>query len=145
MTADPYTRRLLIRASSGQIMQIKQVLLSYGETGTGSYVGTPGPRLPIRSISVGDRDPEKILRMLQQVVKGARDQGIPVAVCGEMAADPLLVQLLVGLGLRELSVQPRAIGPVREALRKLNVKQSERLALEALEDPAGSKLAHRLR
>ncbi|MCH7688855.1 MAG: hypothetical protein IH899_19595, partial [Planctomycetes bacterium] len=70
VTADPYTRRLLIRASSGQIMQIKQVLLSYGETGTGSFVGTPGPRLPIRSISVGDRDPEKILRLLQQTLEG---------------------------------------------------------------------------
>jgi type II secretory pathway component GspD/PulD (secretin) len=70
VTADPYTRRLLIRASASQVIQIKQVLLSYGETGTGSYVGTPGPRLPVRSISVGDRDPEKMLRMLQQMLQG---------------------------------------------------------------------------
>ncbi len=83
--------------------------------------------------------------MLQQVVNGARDEGIPVAVCGEMAADPQLVQLLIGLGLRELSVQPRAIGPVREALRELHVEESKRLTLEALAYPAGSKLDHRLR
>jgi phosphotransferase system enzyme I (PtsI) len=86
-----------------------------------------------------------VLRMLQQVVNGARDEGIPVAVCGEMAADPQLVQLLIGLGLRELSVQPRAIGPVREALRELHVEESKRLTLEALAYPAGSKLDHRLR
>ncbi len=86
-----------------------------------------------------------VLRMLECVVNGAREQGIPVAVCGEMAADPQLVQLLLGLGVRELSVQPRAIGPVREALRNLDLQASERLALEALGYPAASELDHRLR
>jgi phosphotransferase system enzyme I (PtsI) len=86
-----------------------------------------------------------VLRMLQSVVRGARSQGIPVAVCGEMAADPQLVQLLVGLGLRELSVQPRAIGRVRDAVRMLDVEQAKGLLAEALEVPVGSKLDHRLR
>ena len=85
-----------------------------------------------------------VLRMLKQVVSGAREQDIPVSVCGEMAADPELVQLLVGLGLRELSVQPRAIGPVREAVRKLSVGDCKRLSQEALEYPAGSELDHRV-
>jgi phosphotransferase system enzyme I (PtsI) len=86
-----------------------------------------------------------VLRMLRAVVEGARDRGIPVAVCGEMAADPALAQLLVGLGIRELSVQPRAVGPMREAVRGLNVGEAKRLTLKALVCPAGSKLDHRLR
>jgi phosphotransferase system enzyme I (PtsI) len=78
-----------------------------------------------------------VLRMLKLIVDGARGWGIPAAICGEMAADPELVQLLIGLGLRELSVQPRAIGPVRQAVRDVDVKEAERRAQAALADPDG--------
>jgi phosphotransferase system enzyme I (PtsI) len=58
-----------------------------------------------------------ILRMLRFVLKAGEMQGVPVSLCGEMAADPALVPVLVGLGFRELSCPPRAIPPVRDAVR----------------------------
>ena len=48
------------------------------------------------------------------MARAARRRGIPVAVCGEMAADPVLLTLLVGLGLTEFSMAPTAI-PRRQA------------------------------
>ena len=57
-----------------------------------------------------------VLRLIKFVVDAGARQGIPVSLCGEMAADPEFVSLLLGLGLRELSVQPRAIPGVREAI-----------------------------
>ena len=55
-----------------------------------------------------------IIRAIRLVVRAGRHAGIPVAVCGEMAADPVLLTLLVGLGLREFSMAP--IGhPARQA------------------------------
>jgi phosphoenolpyruvate-protein kinase (PTS system EI component) len=50
-----------------------------------------------------------------------------------MAADPASTALLIGLGLRELSVQPRAIPAVRDAIREVDSKDAGRLAEEALE------------
>src|SRR5205085_1442273 len=50
-----------------------------------------------------------IIRMIRFVSRAGRRRGIPVSVCGEMAADPLLLTLLVGLGLTEFSMAPTAI------------------------------------
>jgi phosphoenolpyruvate-protein kinase (PTS system EI component) len=58
-----------------------------------------------------------------------------------MAADPQAVPLLIGLGLRELSVQPRAVGPVRHAVRHTDVGKAERLARQALERPSAGEIA----
>lgn len=77
-----------------------------------------------------------LLRMLRLVVDGARSQAIPVAICGEMATDPRAVELLVGLGLREFSVHPRAVAAVRAAVRHLNTREAARHALAALEPAA---------
>lgn len=60
-----------------------------------------------------------ILRMLRSVVENARSQGISVSVCGEMAADPRLAAVLVGLGLRRLSVSPRLVPSIKTFLRDL--------------------------
>ena len=52
--------------------------------------------------------------------RAGRRHGIRVAVCGEMAADPVLLALLVGLGLREFSMAPSAIPLAKQALRELH-------------------------
>ena len=57
-----------------------------------------------------------ILKMIQQVVIAGKQAGIPVAVCGEMAGDPLCVSMLLGMGIGELSMTTRAI-PVIKKLR----------------------------
>jgi phosphoenolpyruvate-protein phosphotransferase (PTS system enzyme I) len=73
-----------------------------------------------------------VLRMIDHVVRGAASAGIPVALCGEMAADPEHVGLLLGLGLRDLSVRPGAVGAVRDAVRGVRLADCERLARRAL-------------
>ena len=73
-----------------------------------------------------------VLRMIRTVVEAGRGRGVPVSLCGEMAADPALAVLLLGLGLRELSMPPRSIGAVREAVRAADSNDCATLAAEAL-------------
>jgi phosphotransferase system enzyme I (PtsI) len=79
-----------------------------------------------------------VLRMVRMAIDSAAKHGRPVAMCGEMAADVESVGLLVGLGLRELSVQPRAIAAVRRAVRATHAAGALRQAEELLEgQPSG--------
>jgi phosphotransferase system enzyme I (PtsI) len=73
-----------------------------------------------------------VLRMLRFVVRAGRDRGIDVSICGEMAGDPSLTRMLVGLGIREMSVQPRSIAALRETIRRLDSAEATRLADLAL-------------
>ena len=61
-----------------------------------------------------------VLRLLRGVIQGAGDAGIPVGMCGEMAGDPRFVPLLLGLGLRQLSMLPAALLDVRELIDRLD-------------------------
>lgn len=58
---------------------------------------------------------------------------IPVAVCGQMASDPAAIPLLVGLGVRELSVSPARIATTRKILSTLTLSQMQNQAQRALE------------
>jgi phosphotransferase system enzyme I (PtsI) len=58
-----------------------------------------------------------ILRTLNTIVEAAEGLGVEVSVCGEMAADPLHALMLLGLGVRDLSMSPSAIPRVKAALR----------------------------
>ncbi len=69
-----------------------------------------------------------ILRMIRQVARAAAPLGVPVALCGAMASDPLAAVLLVGLGLRELSMEAAAIPEIKEALRRVTTADCERAA-----------------
>ena len=69
-----------------------------------------------------------ILRMIRQVARAASVHGVPVALCGAMASDPLAAVLLVGLGLRELSMEAAAIPEIKEALRRVSTSDCERAA-----------------
>jgi phosphotransferase system enzyme I (PtsI) len=73
-----------------------------------------------------------ILRMIRQVARAASVHGVPVALCGAMASDPLAAVLLVGLGLRELSMEAAAIPEIKEALRRVTTGDCERTAEAAL-------------
>jgi phosphotransferase system enzyme I (PtsI) len=73
-----------------------------------------------------------ILRVLRHVARGARRGHLPVSICGEMAADPALLPLLVGLGLREFSMTTAAIPAARQVVRGLRVPETARLASRAL-------------
>ncbi len=73
-----------------------------------------------------------IIRTLRLVARAGRRRGIPVAVCGEIAADPVLLMLLVGLGLTEFSMAPTAIPLARRALRRLRSADATAAARRAL-------------
>ena len=66
------------------------------------------------------------------VTRAARRRGIPVSVCGEMAADPVLLTLLVGLGLREFSMAPTAIPLAKQVLRGLHAGNAATMAARTL-------------
>jgi phosphotransferase system enzyme I (PtsI) len=73
-----------------------------------------------------------VLRLIRIVRKAAARQRIPVSLCGEMASDPALVGLLVGLGLTEFSMTPGAIPIVRQVIEELSAHDARRLAGHAL-------------
>ncbi len=73
-----------------------------------------------------------ILRVIRLVARAGRRHGVPVSVCGEMAADPVLLTLLVGLGLREFSMAPAAIPLAKQVVRALSASSTRRAAMRAL-------------
>lgn len=73
-----------------------------------------------------------VLRMIKSVVQEANQHGIPVTLCGEVAADPRFTALLIGLGIHELSVSPPCIPTVKNAIRHTSIVASSKLAEEAL-------------
>ncbi len=74
-----------------------------------------------------------VLRLIQSVVDDAKGAGRELTICGEMAGDPLHTALLLGLGLRELSVAPGQMLEVKEAIRRTRLDDARRLASAALE------------
>lgn len=73
-----------------------------------------------------------ILRMLRQVLAAAAVAGIEVELCGEMGGDERLAPLLVGLGLRRLSMAPRQVPAIKTRIRGLDLAEMEELAEKCL-------------
>ncbi len=73
-----------------------------------------------------------ILRLIDETVRAADQAGIQVSMCGETAADPLMVPVLVGLGLRRLSMSPQALPVVRNLVRHLSFREAAHIARTAL-------------
>lgn len=69
-----------------------------------------------------------ILRMIKFVCQAGREASIPVSLCGEMAADPRFAWVLVGLGVRELSMHPSAIPVIKNIIRASDLPQMTALA-----------------
>ncbi|MDT8903056.1 phosphoenolpyruvate--protein phosphotransferase [Anaeroselena agilis] len=73
-----------------------------------------------------------VLRLVNDVIGAAHDNGIWAGVCGEMAGDPLAAALLVGMGVDELSMNSTALPRVREKIRGISAAGAKELAAEAL-------------
>ncbi|MCQ2994559.1 phosphoenolpyruvate--protein phosphotransferase [Pseudomonas syringae] len=73
-----------------------------------------------------------VLQLIDITVRAAHANGKWVGICGELAADPLAVPVLVGLGVDELSVSARSIGEVKACVRELNLSTVKQLAQNAL-------------
>ncbi|MFC1857119.1 phosphoenolpyruvate--protein phosphotransferase [Thermodesulfobacteriota bacterium] len=77
-----------------------------------------------------------IMRMLKHVVEVAKDTGIKVSICGEMASDPICAPFLVGLGLDELSMNPQSIPLVKNIIREVSFEDCKQLVQEVLKKRA---------
>ena len=79
-----------------------------------------------------------VLRLVQFAIEAALRMRMQVSVCGEMAGNPRLVPLLLGLGLRSLSMNASAIPRVKQAIRALDIDDCARFARRVMEqsDPA---------
>ena len=68
-----------------------------------------------------------LLRLLGDVAKAARVTGIPVTVCGEMAGEPMIAPVLIGLGIRELSMSAVSVPEVKALIRATKTGEAEAL------------------
>src|SRR5882762_10782 len=84
-----------------------------------------------------------ILRLIKMTVDAAHRANIWVGVCGEMAGDPILTPLLVGLGVDELSVAPPNIPQIKFLIRRLKSNEARELAEFALECESGAEVLAR--
>jgi phosphoenolpyruvate-protein kinase (PTS system EI component) len=73
-----------------------------------------------------------VLRSIASSVAAAHQAGIPIEVCGEAASDPIMLPLLVGLGINEVSVGAARVGTVREWVRQLDAEETAGLVRSAL-------------
>lgn len=73
-----------------------------------------------------------VLRLIQMTIDAGHRHDVWVGVCGEMAADPMLAMLLLGMGVDELSMAPAAIPAVKDVIRKTALSEARQLAEAAL-------------
>ena len=81
-----------------------------------------------------------VLRALEITTKAGVNADIPVALCGEMAGDPLAAVLLVGLGFNELSMSSAALVSVKRALGAFHLRECKQLAAKALKSESGEQV-----
>jgi phosphotransferase system enzyme I (PtsI) len=73
-----------------------------------------------------------VLRLIEAVVAAAQRNNIAVNVCGEMSGEPVYTMLLLGMGLRQLSVAPHSIPEIKKVIRSVTVDECVTVAQEAL-------------
>jgi phosphotransferase system enzyme I (PtsI) len=83
-----------------------------------------------------------ILRIIRGVVQSAHQIGIPVAICGEMAAEPAYALVLLGLGLDEFSMNPISIPKVKKVFRTSRFEETQSLVEQLLQFPTASEIEY---
>jgi len=81
-----------------------------------------------------------ILRLIKTTVDAAHQNGIWAGVCGEIAGDPVLTPLLLGLGVDELSCAPPVVAQVKYIIRRMKLAEAEALAEFALQCESPSEI-----
>ena len=105
--------------------------LSIGTNDLTQYVMAADRTNP-RVAALADPLQPAVLRGIRQSIDAARDAGIDVAVCGELAADPLATPLLLGLGLEEFSVSSPLIPDLKQSIARWRIPEAEAIAQKAL-------------
>ncbi len=86
-----------------------------------------------------------VVRSLDLIIKGGKSQGVMTTICGEMAADPIAIPLLVGLGLDSISVNAASILQTKEIIRSLNYEEVKKLAEECSEMETECEIKEKLK
>jgi len=81
-----------------------------------------------------------VLKMIQKTIDAGHNEGIHVSVCGEMASDPLLAFILLGMGIDELSMSAASILGVKKMIRSVKLQEAQRIAYEALHLATGQEI-----
>ena len=69
-----------------------------------------------------------VIKLVKSVIRAARRGKVETSLCGEIAGDPVYTMLLIGLGLRNLSLVPSQIPAIKQVIRRVKVEDCERLA-----------------
>lgn len=83
-----------------------------------------------------------ILRLIRSVVRAGEGYDCPVSICGAMASDPLAAVLLLGLGMRDFSMEAAAIPEIKEALGRVTLDEAEAVAREAMRFGTSEEVEH---
>lgn len=86
-----------------------------------------------------------VIRLIRDVVRAARRHDTPVSCCGESAGDPEYALLLIGLGLRTLSISAGSIPQLKRLIRSVSLKQCEQIARQALSFDSETQVSSYLR
>jgi phosphotransferase system enzyme I (PtsI) len=81
-----------------------------------------------------------ILRMIQKTIDAAHNEEIPVCLCGEMASDPMMAFVLIGLGLDELSMSATSILTIKKMIRSVRLGEVQRICTEAMSLVTGQEV-----
>jgi phosphotransferase system enzyme I (PtsI) len=81
-----------------------------------------------------------IIRLIKTTVDAARKNKISVSVCGEMAGEPIMAPLLIGLGVDELSAAPPLVPQIKYMVRRLKLPETHALAEFALNSESGAEI-----
>ncbi len=73
-----------------------------------------------------------VLRLIQNVIRVAVDAGIDITVCGEMAGDPVLSILLIGMGFEQLSMSPTVIPEIKKVISSISQQDAQHLVVEIM-------------
>jgi len=82
-----------------------------------------------------------VLRLVQFSVEAALRARIPVSVCGEMAGDPRYTALLLGMGVRDLSMAPSSLPLVKRRIRALDLGEATRRARSIMDQSDSGRIA----
>src|SRR6266436_3640875 len=82
-----------------------------------------------------------VLRLIQFAIEAASRRGMPISVCGEMAGEPRFAPLLLGLGLRNLSMTPRNIPRVKQRIRSLDMVAATHRARAIMDQSDTARIA----
>jgi phosphotransferase system enzyme I (PtsI) len=85
-----------------------------------------------------------IIRTIHSVVKASQKAKVRLSLCGEMGGDPLFAVVLVGLGMRELSMSAGSLPTVKKVLRSISYREAQVLAMQALKLPTSADIRNLL-